>query len=341
MANESFAASYAPPRDVTRSLIAEIAFVALLLVMFVGLSPFAPPVEPASVAASTSSPGDSIRQILFLAIFFSVVATAAMTRGRDALRIVPPALLTMLAWCVLSAFWSAVPDITLRRAALAAIVVISTMLSVDLIGPSRAFFLWRIVLAAVLVINWLSIPLIATAVHLPGDADPGLVGDWRGLYAQKNSAGAVCVMTAILFLFSRNGRNNWIGWLMAAAATGFLIMTRSKTSLVLFPVALAAGGLYRLCWRDALSRAIFLCGALLVLTGAGSGCHPELGGDFAGLERSRGPHRPGGDLAGHSRLHARPSTSGRGFRHHCPYRGAVAAAQLHQRDLGGSDRRQP
>ena len=264
MANESFAA--APPRNVTR--IAEIVFVALLLVMFVGLAPFAPPVEPTAIAASAPSPGDSIRQILFLAIFFPILFAATMTRGWDALRIVPPALLAMLGWCLLSTFWSAVPDITLRRAALAAIVVISTMTSVELIGPSRAFFLWRAVLAAVLAINLLSIPLIATAVHLPGDADPGLIGDWRGLYAQKNTAGAVCVMTAILFLFSRNGRNNWIGWLVAAAATGFLVMTRSKTSLALFPVALLAGGLYRLSWRDALGRAIFLCGALLVLTGA-------------------------------------------------------------------------
>jgi len=268
MANESFAASYVPSRDVTRSLIAEITFVALLLVMFVGLTPFAPPAEATAVAASAPSPGDSLRQILFLAILFPILFAAAITRGWDALRIVPPALLTMLAWCALSVFWSAVPDITLRRAALAAIVVISTMASVDLIGPGRAFFLWRVVLAAVLLINWLSISLIATAVHLPGDADPGLIGDWRGLYAQKNTAGAVCVMTAILFLFSRNGRNNWIGWLVAAAAMGFLIMTRSKTSLALLPLALLAGGLYRLCWRDALSRAIFACGALLVLTAA-------------------------------------------------------------------------
>ena len=267
MANESFAVSYAPPRDATRSLIAEIVFVALLLVMFVGLTPFAPPTEATAVAASAPSPGDSLRQMLFLAIFFPILFAAVMTRGRDALHIVTPALLTMLVWCTLSVFWSAVPDVTLRRAALAAIVVISTMASVDLIGAPRAFFLWRVVLAAVLVINWLSIPLIATAVHLPGDADPGLIGDWRGLYGQKNTAGAVCVMTAILFLFSRNGRGNWIGWLVAAAATGFLIMTRSKTSLALFPGALLAGGLYRLCWRDALSRAIFACGALLVLTG--------------------------------------------------------------------------
>src|ERR1700759_700438 len=113
MANESFAAAYAPPRDVTRSLIAEIVFVALLLVMFVGLTPFAPPAEPTAVAASAPSPGDSLRQILFLAIFSPILFATAMTRGWDALRIVPPALVAMLAWCVLSAFWSAVPDITL------------------------------------------------------------------------------------------------------------------------------------------------------------------------------------------------------------------------------------
>ena len=266
MANESFATVYDPPRDVTRSLIAEIVFVALLLMMFVGLTPFAPPAQTSSVAAA--SPGDAIRQILFLAIFFPILLAAVMARGWDALRIVPPALLALLAWCLLSAFWSAVPDVTLRRAILAVIVVVSTMASVDLIGPSRAFFLWRVVLAVVLAINWLSILLIATAVHLPGEIDSSLVGDWRGLYGQKNAAGAVCVMTAILFLFSRNGRNNWIGWLVAAAATGFLVMTRSKTSLALFPVALLAGGLYRLSWRDALSRAIFLCAALLVLAAA-------------------------------------------------------------------------
>jgi exopolysaccharide production protein ExoQ len=113
-------------------------------------------------------------------------------------------------------------------------------------------------------VNWLSIPLIQTAVHLPGEVDPSLIGDWRGLYGQKNTAGAVCVLTALLFLFSRNGRGNWIGWLVAAAALGFLVMTRSKTSMALFPVGLAAGLLYRVSWRDSLSRAIFLCGTILL-----------------------------------------------------------------------------
>ena len=115
------------------------------------------------------------------------------------------------------------------------------MLSVELIGAARAFLLWRMLLAVILVVNWLSIPLIATRAPCAGEIDPGLVGDWRGLYAQKNIAGAVCAMTAILFLFSRNGRDNWIGWLVALAAIGFLVMTRSKTSLGFLPLALLAG----------------------------------------------------------------------------------------------------
>jgi len=263
MANDSFALSYAPPRDVSRSVIAEIAFIALLLMMFVGLSPFAPPPSPTSVNMTAPAPGDSLRQVIFLAIFFPVLFASTLQRGWDVFRVVPLALIAMLAWCFFSIFWSAVPDVSLRRAALAAIVVISTIASVDLLGGPRAFLLWRIVLAVILVVNLLSIPLIPAAVHLPGEVDPSLIGDWRGLYGQKNTAGAVCAITALLFLFSRNGRGNWIGWLVAAVALGFLAMTRSKTSVALFPIALMAGLLYRISWRDSLSRAIFLCGTIL------------------------------------------------------------------------------
>lgn len=265
MANESLALSYQPAHRVLPVVIAEITFVALLLVMFVGLTPFSPPPPPTSISASAPAPGDALRQVIFLSIFFTIVVAAVSQLGWGLLRALPVPLLAMLTWCALSVFWSDVPDITFRRAALAALVVISTLLSVETVGTSRAFYLWRIVLAVILAVNWLSIPLIHTAVHLPGEVDPSLVGDWRGLYAQKNTAGAVCVLTALLFLFSRNGRNNWIGWAVAAAATGFLIMTRSKTSLGLYPIVLLAGLSYRLSWRDGLSRAVFLCGACLIL----------------------------------------------------------------------------
>jgi O-antigen ligase len=105
------------------------------------------------------------------------------------------------------------------------------------------------------------------ARHLAGETDPALVGNWRGLYGHKNIAGAVCAITAILFLFTRTGWKNLIGIGIAAAAVFFLVMTRSKTSMGLLPVALLAGLFYRLGWRDGLSRTI-LCVAALLLLGA-------------------------------------------------------------------------
>jgi O-antigen ligase len=147
------------------------------------------------------------------------------------------------------------------------IVVLSVLLSVDSIGAERAFSLWRIVLVVILMVNWISIPLVAAAKHLPGEVDSALVGNWRGLYGHKNIAGAVCALTAILFLFSRNGKHNWMGILVALIAIVFLVMTHSKTSMGILPLALAAGLLYQLGWRDSLSRAILTIAALLLLLG--------------------------------------------------------------------------
>jgi exopolysaccharide production protein ExoQ len=77
----------------------------------------------------------------------------------------------------------------------------------------------------------------------------------------------VCALTVILFLFSRNGKYNWIGIVVALAATGFLVMTRSKTSMGILPLALATGWIYQMCWRDSLSRAIITIAAILLLAG--------------------------------------------------------------------------
>ena len=150
------------------------------------------------------------------------------------------------------------------------VLTFSVLLGADTIGPQRAFRYWRILLAVVLVVNWISIPLISTAVHLPGEMDPGLIGDWRGLYGQKNAAGAVCAMTALLFLFTPQRPLQLDRLAGGGGALGFLVMTRSKTSLALFPVALLAGLAYRACWRDGLSRSVFVAAAALLILVAGS-----------------------------------------------------------------------
>jgi len=269
MANDyATAGAYVPPRAVEQSLFPAIAFILLLLLIFVGLDAFSPPPLVSQFGGvPEASHGDALRQVAYLSVA-AMIGLAAMQRfGIGALRAVPVSMGLLLAWCLASALWAPETNIVLRRAGLEVVVVVSLMLSVETVGPQRAFFLWRWLLAAVLLVNFLSIPVIAAARHGAGEIDPALVGNWRGLYGHKNIAGAVCAITAILFLFSKNGWRNWIGIAIAAASCVFLAMTHSKSSAGFLAIALAAGLLYRAGWRDGLSRAILVTGGALVTFG--------------------------------------------------------------------------
>ncbi len=258
MVFESAHSEIAPPRAGFAPRLSEISFFSFLLLIFVGLSPFAirDPVAMAAAEGIKSGAGDAIRQVCFASVFALIVYSAVRESGLRTLAAVPPILAVLLLWCLMSAAWSPEPDITLRRAALSAVVVLSAMLGVSTIGAVRGLQLLRLVLALVLVVNWLSIPLVHQAVHLPGDPEPQLVGDWRGLYFHKNIAGAVSAITAIIFFFSAWEKRKVIDWLLCIAAIAFTVMTRSKSSLALLLLALAGGAVYQLAWRRTLDRLI-------------------------------------------------------------------------------------
>jgi O-antigen ligase len=256
MANE-YALAYHPPQAIGRTLLPSLAFIALLLLVFVGLDAFSPPPLVSQFGGvKEASHTDILRQVAYIAVAGLVALAAIQRHGMGAVRAMPVTLGLLMAWCLASALWAPETDIVVRRAGLEIIIVVSLMLSVDTIGPERAFTLLRWVLAAVLVVNFASIPLVAEARHSAGEIDPALVGNWRGLYGHKNIAGAVCALTIILFLFTRTGWKNWIGIVIAAAAAVFLFFTHSKSSEGFLPVALLAGLVYRMGWRDGLSRAI-------------------------------------------------------------------------------------
>jgi exopolysaccharide production protein ExoQ len=261
--------AFFPSRVAERSWLPQFAFLALLLLIFVGLDAFSPPPLVAQFGGvAEASRGDVIRQILYLATAALIGFTALQRYGWGVIRAMPLSMGLLLAWCLTSALWAPEPGVVLRRAGLEVVVVVSLMLSLETLGPARAFVIWRWLLAGVLLVNFISIPLVASARHGVGEIDPALVGDWRGLYGHKNIAGAVCAITAILFLFTRTGRKNWIGILIAVAACIFLSMTHSKSSAGFLVVALIAGALYRVCWRDGLSRAL-LAAIIAVIACAG------------------------------------------------------------------------
>jgi exopolysaccharide production protein ExoQ len=262
MANE-YALSY--PQVAGRGLLPVLSFIALLLLIYVGLDAFSPPPEVTQYGgAPEASHGDVLRQICYLSVAALIGMMALQRYGFEAIRIVPFSMIVLLAWCVASALWAPETTIVLRRAGLEVVVVISLFLGVEILGAERAFLIWRWLLAAILLVNFLSIPFIAAARHGGSEIDAALVGDWRGLYGHKNMAGAVSALTAIVFLFTRNGQRNWIGILIALAACVFLAMTHSKSSAGFLVIALVCGLLYRVAWRDGLNRAILvLCGAIL------------------------------------------------------------------------------
>jgi O-antigen ligase len=121
------------------------------------------------------------------------------------------------------------------------------------------------VLICVLVINWLSIPLTARAIHQPGEADPSIVGDWRGLYFHKNIAGAVSAISVMVFAFFATDQRRRVDWLLALAAAAFLVMTHSKSSMGLLLPSLAAWFAYRFGWRSGLTRSIATAAVLLLV----------------------------------------------------------------------------
>lgn len=257
MVDEALSTGFATPRLRIEPWIMEGAFLALLLLAFVGLSPFAlRNVAALAPGASSSGAGDAMRQACYLLVFAIIVGDALWNRGLGVVMAVPPMLVALLAWCLASAYWAAEPDVALRRAALEIVVVLSVLLCVDTIGTERAFRIWWFVLAAVLVVDWLSIPLIHQAVHLPGEQDSRLVGDWRGLYFHKNIAGAVAALSAIVFFFSALRTRRWLDIALCLAAIGFTVMTRSKSSLGLLLVALLFGLVYRFAWRSNIDRMI-------------------------------------------------------------------------------------
>lgn len=258
----------APPRLDVR--VAEVAFVLVQLMILVGLTPFDTRTAAAIAARdAASASGDALRQIIFIGIFAMIVYAAWHKTGVAAIRAVPVLIAALLLWCFLSALWTDEPDVVMRRATLAAIFVFSVLLAVDTLGVERTVALWRGVIAAVIVADLISVVFVHNAIHQPDDLEAGLAGAWRGLHSHKNMAGSVAASGTAMFLFFWIEKRRRSDLLLCLASFFFLVMTRSKSSLGLLPVALAAGALYRVAAHNLLDRTIAAVAAVLLVLGAG------------------------------------------------------------------------
>ncbi len=266
MASEAFASSIVPVRPTLETRIAEAGFVLVLLLIIVGLTPFDVRTTAAIAARDqATASGDAVRQIAFIGTFGLIAYGALRKHGVMAVKAIPLFIALLLGWCMVSALWTDEPDVVMRRAVLCTIFVSSMLLSVDTLGTERTIVLWRYTIGAVILGDIASSLLVHGAVHLPDDLEAGLAGSWRGLHSHKNMAGSVAASAVIMFFYFALETRRRSDILLLLASIFFLVMTRSKSSMGLLPVALLAGWLYRIAWRNKLDRAIAVVAAVLLI----------------------------------------------------------------------------
>lgn len=190
--------------------------------------------------------GNPYRQAGYLVAALLVLAgLRPWARFRSVLTIPTPMALTLLI-CLVSLTWSLAPGIGLRRLALTAVVMWVICSAIDRLSYRQMLSVIRIALALTLIANYLTVfaaPDIG--IHSIGDrVEEGLIGDWRGLVAHKNFAGAICAITVLFFLFDARGVPRLVRFPVIAGALVFLLMSQSKTSVGMLFGGVAVGYLF-------------------------------------------------------------------------------------------------
>lgn len=262
-----YSASLPVPQSVDRNgaVIPKLLLGALLLLVFYGVAPFSPPQEAVPLGAggdrvwavASKGDGDTLRQFAFVALAVACLVDAWLNRRFNAF-VTPPTLIVLFSWCAASSLWAIEPGISVRRLILTSIVTFSSFYLVGALGARAAMRTLATILIVLVALDWIAIFAVPYSVHRAGEAanDPALVGNWRGFHPHKNEAGPAMAIAALVLLDCTAREKRAIDCIAAAGAIIFLLMTRSKTSILLFALAASAGVLYAYGWRSALFRRV-------------------------------------------------------------------------------------
>ena len=219
--------------------------------------------------ADLTGAGNWQRQAGYVAI--TVLTMVALRPLHDWRRLltVPLPIALALAWCLLSIAWSIAPGVGFRRLLLTAMVIWSVFAAVRWLGYERTVNLTRWVLLVSLVLSYIVVfAYPELGIHQADEVyDKKLIGDWRGIFMHKNTAGAICAFAVLMFAFDRGRMPRWLQIGAVALAVGFLVMTTSRTSLGVCAGAAVLGALFT--FYHARYR-LFLIGAIIVALLVGS-----------------------------------------------------------------------
>lgn len=249
------------PRDLL-ARITPATFAVLILLVLAG------PLMTSQVAAF-SGDGNPIRQVSYVLVFTALLLSTARANTLDRALAISLPINFLLLYSGLSLLWAIAPGVGARRFVLTAMIIYSVFLAVADLGVARTLRILKIILSGVLLVNFAAailVPEIGVHQYEPG-GDPLLVGDWRGIFPDKNLTGSVCAVTLLIYALDPAPWPRRIRMVLTSAALLFLALTGSKTSIGIGVVALVCGLSYRR-YSIWMWPAVFSILALLVI-GAG------------------------------------------------------------------------
>ena len=191
------------PEAVSQPLRGAVA-IAILLVVFVTLTPFSDLADPRVLEPSS---GNETATYLALLILVGCAGLLLHQGGGTPLRpLVTTENLLLLAWLlVVSVALSVDPGVSARRFVLSFVTfLLAAMLPWLTRGLKHFTTLMLGTAALVLVLSYLGILLVPhLTIHQANDlVEPELAGDWRGIYGHKNAAASLAAVLVYVGWFA-------------------------------------------------------------------------------------------------------------------------------------------
>jgi len=219
-------------------LIRGILFVAVFLTVCISFHPFQSLAEPQPFL---SDAGDLVNQIGFSVLFLALAAVTARHESGRLRPLLRPILLAVLAWCAVTAVASWEPSLAGRRLAFTLMYMSISAMALLLPKNLRHFSeLMAAVALIVLATCYLGVLLAPSlSIHQATDfLEPEHAGSWRGVFSQKNTAGAMMVLFIFIGMFVARTRSFALGAFIVVPALIFLFFTQSKTDISALPLVL-------------------------------------------------------------------------------------------------------
>lgn len=145
-----------------------------------------------------------------------------------------PAWWILLVMCAVSALWSDLPVVVLKRSIQNLGVMFIVLAAARYYHDQFVIFLQKLLVCTGLIL-WASVVVALTMPQLGIETAVGIEGTWRGIAGQKNLLGIISALTIFwtVVCWRHQQINRWLAVFMLMAAFICLIMSKSSTSAAL------------------------------------------------------------------------------------------------------------